>query len=299
MHIFKYLVLVSFALSCSLFSQKRSRPNLEGITVKKDIVYENIKGRKLHLDLYTNEKPQAKQPLIIYIHGGAFRAGSKNSGPFLSVIQDLTQKGFAVASINYRLSGEATFPAAVTDCKAAVRFLRANAKKYKLDPNKFGVWGSSAGGYLVSFLGTSGGIKEFEVGSNLDVSSKVQAVCNWFGPTDFLKMNNSPISKMDHNSENSPESMFLGKKITEVPELVKKANPISYISKDDPEFCTLHGEKDVLVIINQSELLHSALKAKGVKSTFHKITNAGHGFKGPEKNQVLKLTVDFFTKNLK
>jgi len=154
-------------------------------------------------------------PLIIHIHGGGWSGGDKNGIPPIGLVAN----GYALASVQYRLSGEAIFPAAIQDCKAAVRWLRANAKKYNLDPDHFGVWGGSAGGHLVALLGTSGGVKEFEVGDNLNVSSKVQAVCDWFGPTDFLQMNAQAKAgaggALDHDGPKSPESRFIGGAIQE------------------------------------------------------------------------------------
>src|SRR5205085_165270 len=147
------------------------------------------------LDLYLPEKAQGRLPVVVWIHGGAWRAGSKDHCPAVP----LTAKGFAVASINYRFSQHAVFPAQIEDCKAAIRWLRANADKYHLDPDHIGAWGASAGGHLVALLGTSGNKKELEgKGGNLEQSSKVQCVIDWFGPTDLLglpkKLRNDPKS---------------------------------------------------------------------------------------------------------
>ena len=268
----------------------------EKVSIQKDIVYETVGERKLHLDLYQSKSIKETQPLVIWIHGGGWMGGSKKLG--LRKVIGLIEKGFSVASVEYRLSGEAIFPAAVTDCKAAVRFLRANAQKYKLDPKRFGAWGSSAGGHLAAFLGTSGDVKEFDVGSNLSVSSRVQAVCDWFGPTDFLKMNDSTLSRMDHLSERSPESRFLGGHIVKIPKTVKKANPVTYISKEDPPFSIVHGDKDSTVIYNQSEILEAALKEAGVEVSLHKIVGQGHGFKGESAKKTFDMMIEFFSKTL-
>ncbi len=151
---------------------------------KKDLEY-GPHGVGNRLDLYLPPKADAPTPLVIWIHGGGWEAGNKDNPPGLGLLK----KGYALASINYRLSQEAKFPAQIEDCKAAIRFLRANAKKYNLDPDHFGVWGASAGGHLVALLGTTGGVKELEGdGPNKEESSAVQAVVDWFGPTDMLQM---------------------------------------------------------------------------------------------------------------
>lgn len=287
-------VLVSMCLVQSLYSQGAAMK--QRLDIKNDLVYETVGDRKLHLDLYQSKNIKSPQPLVIWIHGGGWKAGSKKLPP--KRVKALIDKGFSVASVEYRLSGEAIFPAAVTDCKAAVRFLRANAKKYKLNTDKFGVWGSSAGGHLAAFLGTSGDVKEFDVGSNLTASSRVQAVCDWYGPTDFLKMNDSSLSKMNHLAENSPESKFLGAQITKIPETVKKANPCTYVSKDDPPFSIVHGDVDSTVIYSQSELLEAALKKAGVEVKLHKIEGQGHGFRGESAAVTLNMAVDFFVSKL-
>ncbi len=183
---------------------------------------------------------------MIWIHGGGWQNGNKGGGPALALLE----QGFAVATINYRLSGDAIFPAQIHDCKAAVRHLRGKAKEYGIDPERFGVWGSSAGGHLVALVGTSGDVKELEgeVGEFTSVSSRVQAVCDWFGPTDFLKMGGR------HDDAGSPESKLIGGPIQDNKELVAKANPITYVSADDPAFLIQHGDKDPAVPYNQSEL---------------------------------------------
>ncbi|MCM8534522.1 MAG: alpha/beta hydrolase [Lentisphaeraceae bacterium] len=287
---------VSQILACvilTLSSTVSAEVKGDSISIQRDIVYENLGQRKLHLDLYQVKGSTKTQPLVIWIHGGGWSGGSKKL--HLKKVTSLLAKGFAVASVEYRLSGEAIFPAAVTDCKAAVRFLRANAKKFNLDSEKFGVWGSSAGGHLAAFLGTSGDVKEFDVGSNLAVSSRVQAVCDWYGPSDFLKMNDGEFSKMNHFSSKSPESRFLGGPIQEIPEVVKKANPATYVTKDDPPFSIMHGGRDSAVVYNQSEILEAALKEQQIEVTLHKIKGQGHGFRGKALINTVEMTVDFFS----
>ncbi len=153
----------------------------------KDVVYANASStQKLDIYLPSGNGPF---PVVVNIHGGGFKLGDKTMGDAV-LGQTLLNSGYAIASIDYRLSGEAKFPAAVLDAKAAVRFLRANATKYKLNPDKIVAFGASAGGNIASMLGTSGDIAEFDDASlgNADVSSRVQAVINWFGPNDFGQM---------------------------------------------------------------------------------------------------------------
>ena len=167
----------------------------EGTLIFRDLPYVTDGHERQKLDLYL-PKSENKLPLIIWIHGGAFMAGSKENGVPLQYLSD----GYALASINYRLSQHAIFPAQIQDCKAAVRRLRRLADKLNIDPNRFGVWGPSAGGHLVAMLGTAGDVNEFEVGENLEYSSKVQAVVDYFGPTDFLQMDDHrPPDGQVHN----------------------------------------------------------------------------------------------------
>jgi acetyl esterase/lipase len=230
-------------------------------------------------------------PVIIWIHGGGWQNGSKDGCPPLR--NGYTQRGYAVASINYRLSGHAVFPAQIEDCKAAIRWLRAHAQEYHLDPQRFGVWGSSAGGHLVALVGTSGDVKAFDVGPNLDQSSRVQAVCDYFGPTDFTVFVSTPGYE-SHATASSPEAKLIGGAVMENKEKAARANPITYVSKDDPAFLIVHGDKDPLVPLNQSQLLYDALKRAGVSVHFHTIKGAGHGqgFGGPEIELVVAAFFD-------
>jgi len=198
------------------------------------------------------------------------------------------------SSINYRLSQHAIFPAQIEDCKAAVRWLRVHAPEHGIDPDRIGVWGASAGGHLVALLGTTGNVKEFDRGKDSAVSSRVQAVCDWFGPTDFTQMSKCP-GDMDHDAPDSPESQLVGGSVQENKAQARRANPITYVSKDDPPFLIMHGDKDPLVPLNQSELLADALKKAGVEVTFHVVKGAGHGFGGRENFELVR---NFFARHL-
>jgi acetyl esterase/lipase len=207
-----------------------------------------------------------------------------------------------VASIGYRLSQHATFPAQIEDCKAAIRWLRANAKTYQLDPDHIGAWGASAGGHLVALLGTTGGVKELEgKGSNAEQSSRVQGVVDFFGPTEFLQMDAHAVKGafLKHDPANSPESRLIGGAIQENVEKVKRANPVQYVTKDAPPFFIAHGEQDPLVPCHQSELLYEALKKAGVEVTLQKIPGAGHGGREFGTDKMQAAVQEFFDKHLK
>ena len=198
----------------------------EGTNAHRDLEYVDGGHERNKLDLYLPAKADGPLPLIVWIHGGAWLGGSKEGCPAVPFVA----KGYAVASINYRLSQHAVFPAQIEDCKAAIRWLRANAKKYHLDPDHIGVWGASAGGHLVALLGTSGDVKELEGnGGNLDQSSRVQCVVDWFGPTDFTKMGGS------HDNPDSPGGAAHRRPGPgEQGEGRARPAPITYVSKDDP-----------------------------------------------------------------
>lgn len=265
----------------------------EGSTVHRDLAYVADGHPRQKLDLYL-PKEGTHLPLIINIHGGAFKMGSKEVG----VPVEYLARGYAVASINYRLSQHAIFPAQLEDCKAAVRWLRAHAAEYRLDPDRFAAWGSSAGGHLAAMLGTTGDIKEFDVGAHLDQSSRVQAVVDYFGPTDFLQMDAHRLAGGQlHDPADSPESLLIGGALQENRAKAERANPITYVSQDDPPFLICHGDADPLVPHHQSELLTAALKAAGVPVTFYTVKGAGHGrFNDPK---VAELTERFLAGHLK
>jgi len=260
--------------------QRPPQPPLPAdVEVVRDVEYGTGGGRPLRMHLVRPKSPPpGPMPVVVYIHGGAWRAGSREGG--VRPLARLAQRGYFGASIEYRLSQEARFPAQIEDCKAAVRFLRAKAGDYSIHPDRIAVWGPSAGGHLAALLGTSGGVKELEgTGGNPDVSSRVQAVIDWFGPTDFLKMGKN---RMDHDSADSPESLLVGGPIQENREKAARANPVTYVTADDPPFLIMHGDKDDLVPPGQSELLAEALKKAGVEATLHVVAGAGHGFGGRE-----------------
>lgn len=258
-----------------------------------DLKYSSVNSEAVKLDLYFPEKTcTGKLPLVIVIHGGAFKAGDK----YPVSTSFLTDNCYAVASVNYRLSDEAVFPAANIDVKSAVRWLRANAEKYNLDPEHFGAMGQSAGGYFSSFLGTTGDIKDFDIGDNLEYSSAVQAVINKYGIANFSTLAQDRVSAGVPSS--LVESNYLGCDISSEGCInAIKASPVSYVSKEDPPFFILHGEKDALIPIKQSQDFYKKLEDMGVVAFFISLPDAGHGDR--KFNNYRPQILVFFNRHLK
>ena len=246
------------------------------------------------MDLYwhTDGKPT---PVIVWIHGGGWMGGDRTDcGAALRLLED----GFAIASISYRLSHESRFPAQLQDCRAAVRWLRSNAETYNLNPRRIGAWGASAGGHLAALLGTADGrLRQGDYSANGPAAS-VQAVCDWFGPTDFLRMNDEP-SAIDHDAPDSPESRLVGGPIREHPDRVAAANPATYVTADCPPFLIMHGAQDDLVLPSQSRILHDALTAAGVESQLIALEGLGHGFGPDYPARVMEPVREFFRRHLR
>lgn len=253
--------------------------SMPGVKVFKNLEYGRGSGRALLLDLYLPENADKPLPLIIWIHGGAWSGGSKdNPGPALKFVRD----GYAVAQVGYRLSPEAKFPAQIHDCKAAVRWLRANADQYHLNPNRFIAWGASAGGHLVSLLGVTSSVADLEGTDNaLRSSSRVQAVIDWFGPTD-LRSDGSPRAAATLDDPNGPVAKLFGGTSSQQKELAAKASPMAYDLKGAPPFLIMHGDQDQTVPVRQSVTFSEALKKAGVDVTYVLMYGSGHGFSGPQ-----------------
>ncbi|TCI51545.1 alpha/beta hydrolase [Exiguobacterium sp. SH1S21] len=260
------------------------------------------------LDIYLPNEGEGPFPVIVAIHGGGFMMGSKTGGDVSSMLKGV-ENGYAVVSVDYRLSEEAAFPAAISDVKAAIRYVKANAEKYNLDPENIVVWGDSAGGNLAALAGTSSN-DEYLNGDNeenLEYSSEVQAVVDWFGPLEFLKMDEQfeaagVTPKMGAtSSDSSPESKYIGENITENVEQTEKANPANYISKDDPYFFIQHGTADQNVPTQQSidfaEKLKAVLGEEKVSLTL--LEGAGHGGEQFDAEENVQLVFEFLDSVLK
>ena len=233
----------------------------------QDLAYATISTAQ-KLDLYLPQEGTGPFPIIVYVHGGAFKFGDKSGNEATSAFPFLLTAGYAIASINYRLSGEAKFPAQIHDVKAAVRWLRAHAAQYNIASERIGAWGASAGGHLVSLLGTSNEVADLEGAAlgNSEQSSRVQAVVAWYPPTDFLQMDaqlmQNPLcgsKAATHNDANSPESELIGAPIQTVPTLVQASNPVTHVNNLAPPFLLEHGTADCVVPAQQSQVLYNAL----------------------------------------
>jgi acetyl esterase/lipase len=252
-------------------------------------------GRPLTMHLLRpREQPAGKAPGLVWVHGGAFRHGSKDTG--IARLFSFARRGYVCASIEYRLSGEAIWPAQIEDCKAAVRYLRAHADELGLDPERIGAWGASAGGHLVAMLGAATDRPELEgSGGWAEHSSRVQAVCDFYGPADLLAMTDQP-SALDHNEADSPEGMLLGGAVREHPDRARSASPVSYATGDEPPFIIFHGAEDMTVPHPQSQAMYQAMGSGD--ATFHTVIGAGHGGPAFEHPAVVKHVEAFFDKHL-
>lgn len=279
------------------FLSRRTRNNQakipDNVRAQQHVPYVTDGHERQKLDIYI-PKTESNQPrpLVVWIHGGGWKNGNRFPCPALF----LTQHGYAVASLGYRLTDAAIFPAQIHDCKSAIRYLRKNASELGVDPDRFGVWGSSAGGHLVALCGTSGNAPQLEgtVGVT-GQSSSVQAVCDYYGPTDLLKMasQSDPNPRIDHDAPDSPESKLLGGPIQQKPDLGRLANPITHVDGSDPPFLIVHGDADPLVPHQQSRMLHDALKAANVPSELVIVPGGGHGpFRNPEQLQRVRKFFD-------
>lgn len=254
------------------------------------------------MDVWVPAAPAGPKPLVVWIHGGGWSGGDKSSALNGNKVADLLARGFVVASINYRFSQDAIFPAQIHDCKGAIRFLRARATQFQIDPRHVGVWGSSAGGHLVALLGTSAGVADAEgsVGGNLSQSSRVNAVADFFGPTDFFGVQGWHVEC----EPVTPEARLLGACLGDIQANVNNPNPpwpekvalarlagaVTHVTADDPPFHIAHGTEDTTVWPEHSENLHAALLAAGVPSTLRLVPGAGHGLP-PSENTA---AIDFF-----
>jgi acetyl esterase/lipase len=272
-----------------------------------DVPYATQSARQ-RLDIYLPDEGKGPFPVIVAIHGGAWALGSKRDMQIVPMLKGL-ERGYGVASVGYRLSDEAQFPAQIYDCKAAIRFLRANAADYDMDAGRVGVWGPSAGGHLAALVGTSAGVKELEDLSmgNPGVSSSVLAVVDWCGPTEsFLTMDEELIESgagvPEHSGENSPGSILLGRRITEVPELVRLASPMTYVTPDVPHFLIQHGLEDHIVPFQQSERFAAEIeRVAGADKVILDVLEgvSHHGDPAFETDDNLKRVLDFLDSHLK
>jgi acetyl esterase/lipase len=261
------------------------------------------------LDIHLPKSGKAPFPVIIVVYGSAFFSNNSKANVFKEGIgQYLLKNGFAVIAINHRSSRDSLFPAQMHDVKAAIRYIRANAVTFSLNNQFIGITGWSSGGHLSAFAGTTNTTKnqtingldidiEGKLGKYTNTSSHVNAVVDWFGPTDFLIMDKCG-STMKHDDVKSPESSLVGGAIQENPDKCALVNPISYVNKNNPPFLIFHGDKDPLVPHCQSEKLYEKMQKEGVKSALVIIKGGGHG-PGVMIDTYYAQMIDFFKKELK
>lgn len=273
-------VVSALAIGMELMGMQTSR-QVEAAepTVRRDIEYATVEDQRLLLDLYlpAAQKDAARVPLVIWVHGGAWRAGSKKDMP----LGFLLPRGYAIASVDYRLSPVAKFPAQVHDIKAAIRFLRASRHKYGFDSERVAIAGSSAGGHLAALVGVTNGHAALEgtVGDHADQSSSVQAIVDLYGPTNFhtILKQSTPHGL----SVRVPAfELLLGGLPEQNRELASLASPVAHVDANDPPLLMLHGDQDPQVPINQSHELDGAYQTAGASSRLVVVHGGAHG--GPQ-----------------
>ena len=278
-----------------------------GVRTRAGAIYSVLAGyRPLRLDLYLPPVTRAPSPVVVWIHGGAFMHGDRTALPPLleqeRLFTRLPLAGYAVASIEYRLSSEAVFPAQLEDVQASIRWLRARAQALEIDPARMAAWGESAGGHLAAFAGVAGRPGATDDGVEFaEQPTNVSAVVDWYGPTDFSAMDRQAgeISRMNHDDPDSPESRLIGAPVQERLDLVERADPARQATASAPPFLVMHGTRDGLVPFDQSQHLVSRLRELGVAVEFRPVEDADHVFEGFEKGGVLvDEVVDFLERTL-
>ncbi len=274
-----------------LFAQK-DLPVPETVVFEKAIEYTNPDDQHLQLNLARPKTSISPLPCILCIHGGGFRAGSREG--YNGQIIRLASQGYVAVTVSYRLAPKYPFPAAIHDTKAAVRWLRANAKKYNIDPERIGVTGGSAGGHLAQFLAVTGDVKEFEgEGGNSTESSKVKCVVNYYGPSDLTKSYGKSVDA----AEVLP--LFLGGNLEKAKPAHIKASPLYWVTPNAAPTLCIHGTEDKYVAFEQAVWLVEKLQAANVVAELLKLEGAGHGFKGKDAETAEKAMIAFFDKYLK
>lgn len=256
-----------------------------------DLTYCTMDGVSLKMDLYYPENADVPYQLLVYVHGGSFTSGDKRTGSGTIDIPAMTERGYAVAAINYRLMPEYPFPAQVVDAKCAIRFLRAHAQEYNLQTEKIGIWGGSAGGHLAAMMGLTTGDPTFEVGEHQEYSSQVNAVVEMFGPTDLTQ----PMGWL--------QRLLLRRAFgTDSPadRRLIEASPIQYVTPDAVPFLILHGAQDMAVPVEQAQVFYQEFSEAGLDATLVIVENANHNFKPtggairPARSELSDMMADFF-----
>ena len=291
-------LLLGLVLASTLAAQDENQSTSE-YTVVADVQYCTGAGRPLLMDVFVPRlRIHQPTPAVLWLHGGGWERGDKNGS---SGARFLASAGFVTASIYYRLSGEAKFPADIEDCKCAIRYLRANARQYEIDANRIGIAGASSGGHLAMLAATAEEKAGFEgSGGWSKVSSRVRAVVSYYGPTDFRTMSTDFGPRAQ-----AAITKLLGVPFPEKPAAYARASPINYISPNDPPLLMFHGDGDTLVPFSQSERMRDAYIKAGLDAQLVKVGNANHDFE-PVSNkplsisieQIHSMTVEFFKRTL-
>lgn len=270
-----------------------------------DIPYASLSPSQ-NLDIYLPDDGVGSFPVILYLHGGAFSIGDKRDIYVLNILKSI-KRGYALVSVNYRLSGEATFPAGIQDVKAAIRWVRANSEQYQLDASRVAVWGCSSGANYAAMICLTDNVSELEDLSlgNPEHPCNVQVAVDWFGPTDFLKMDEqleeNGFDTAYHGKPDSPESRYLGAKISDVPLKVELANPMTYVHEHMPPILIQHGRLDDLVPVQQSIIFVEKLEkyVSPDRFKFDIIEGAGHADPLFETDENMERVFLFLDKYLK
>jgi acetyl esterase/lipase len=248
-----------------------------GIVFISNINYANDSNKKHLLDIYLPPGRSGKLPLIVWIHGGAWMLNDKyaDMSYMKNTVASFIDSGYALASIDYRHSTEAIFPAQIQDCNEAIEYLHEHAEQYNIDRNKIVLIGFSAGGHLASLLGLSNNnnVKDFYAGG-IKPHFKIKAVMDFYGPSDLVMLASNPDTSV--NNERNPVSILLGVLPVNRPDIAKHASPVTYIDKNDPPFFIVQGEKDESVPNTQSKILSSWLTVNGVHNELMIVPNAPH-----------------------
>ena len=261
-----------------------------------DITYCTMDGIPLTMDLYFPTNEAAPYQTLVYVHGGSFTSGDKRKGSGIIDIPAMTERGHAVAAINYRLMPDHPFPAEVVDAKCAIRFLRAHADEYNLLTEKIGIWGGSAGGHLSAMVGLTNDDPTYDAGEYLDESSKVDAVVEMFGPTDLTQ----PMGWLQRwllrrafGTDSPSDNKLI------------EASPVQYVTREAPPILILHGEQDMAVPVEHAQALYQKLLDAGVDAKLVIVENANHNFKPtggsitPTRADISTIIGDFFDSILK
>lgn len=264
------------------------------VEILKNVVYVDRDGTELHLHILYPKGTASPLPCIVYVPGSAWM--KQNIDMAIPNMTRLAAKGYVVAIVEYRPSSVGKFPSQVQDAKTAIRFMRKNAETYHVDTNNVFVWGDSSGGHTSMFVGFTQGNKELDTDVYGEYSDKVNALINYFGPAELAKMADFP-SMMNHSLPDSPEGLLIGGSVPDNPEAARKASPVYYVTKDAVPVFMAHGDRDMLVPLNQSDLVAEALDKAGVEYEYYCLLGAGHGGREFWTDEIIDKVIVFIKKH--